>query len=261
MSSAVLYEGVVEHIRGAPFERRFRYRIALACLDLDRLDEAFDGHWLASHRRPAPLRWRRRDHFGDPDRPLVDCVRERVAEETGRPSSGPVRLLTQLRHLGYGFNPASFFYCYEEDGRSLAGVLVEVTNTPWRERHLYWVGRTAHDPGAGVVGGCDKSFHVSPFMGMDTRYDFRVAAPGPRLRLAIICRREGSPFFAARLDCEARPWSSRALARHALVHAARPLRLHAAIYAQALRLALARVPFHPHPVGRRADRSSEVPLS
>ncbi|MGH0038339.1 MAG: DUF1365 domain-containing protein [Myxococcota bacterium] len=247
MSAAWLYEGRVEHVRLDPVARRFRYRIGLAYLDLERLDEAFAESRWASVRGMAPLGWRRRDHFGDSERPLVDCVREHVARAAGRAPAGPVRLLTQLRHFGYGFNPASFFYCFEDDGRTLAGVLVEVTNTPWGERHLYWSGRRPGSTAPGVDRSLAKAFHVSPFMGMDSDYGFHFGLPDAALGLSIDCRREGRRFFGARLELVRRPWTARELARHAAVHCMGPARLHAAIHWQALRLLAAGVPFHSHP--------------
>ncbi len=44
-------------------------------------------------------------------------------------------LVTNLRILGYVFNPASFFLCRDERG-TLRVVVVEVHNT-FGERHLY----------------------------------------------------------------------------------------------------------------------------
>ena len=268
-SAACLYDGWVEHLRLDPVVRRFRYRIAMASLDLDRLDEAFGASRWVSRSRPSVLRWRRRDHFGDPARPLVDCVREEVARQTGRAPQGPVRLVTQLRNLGYGFNPASFFYCYRADGPGLEGVLVEVTNTPWGERHLYWVERPEGASTHAFDCSLAKEFHVSPFMGMDSGYAFRIETPDDALRLGLDCHRDGERFFGARLELERRPWTARELVRHALRHLARPARLHAAIHWQALRLVTAGVRFHPHPgrapAGRvpvpRADAAKEMSAS
>jgi DUF1365 family protein len=108
-------------------------------------------------------------------------------------------------------------------------------------------GRPEDAGGAGIERDLDKDFHVSPFMGMDSRYAFRFESPGDVLRLSIDCRRRGASFFHARLQLARHPWSDRELARHALRHFARPLRLHAAIYWQALRLFAAGVRFQPHP--------------
>ena len=54
---------------------------------------------------------------------------------------------------------------------------VEVTNTPWGERHRYVL--------PGTRGELHKHFHVSPFLGMDHRYAWSVAAPGERLGVHI----------------------------------------------------------------------------
>ena len=59
---------------------------------------------LGARRR----RWfRRADFLGDPALPLADCVRELVAQRTGRRPAGPVRLLTNLRYLGLLINPSA----------------------------------------------------------------------------------------------------------------------------------------------------------
>ena len=47
-----------------------------------------------------------------------------------------IRLLTMPRSLGIGFNPVSFYYGFDDDGE-LLGLVAEVTNTPWGERHAY----------------------------------------------------------------------------------------------------------------------------
>jgi uncharacterized protein len=67
---------------------------------------------------------------------LIDAVRQQVGIALGRTPQGAIRVLTQPRSWGLSFNPVSFFYCFEADG-TLAAVLCEVTNTPWRERYHY----------------------------------------------------------------------------------------------------------------------------
>ena len=106
-------------------------------LDLDELPGALDLHPLWSARRPAPVRFRRRDHLGGAAAPLREAARDLVEERIGRRPGGPVRLLTTPRFCGIGFNPVCFHYLHEEGGRKLEAVIAEVTNTPWGERHSY----------------------------------------------------------------------------------------------------------------------------
>ena len=102
-------------------------------LDLDELPALFDGYAFASARRRALAEFRRSDHLGDPALALSEEIRALVGARTGVRPQGPVRLLTNLRYFGLCFNPVSFYYCFEDDGQSVAAVVAEVTNTPWLE--------------------------------------------------------------------------------------------------------------------------------
>ena len=92
------------------------------------------------------------------------------AAEGVDPEGWQVTLVTNLRSLGYVFNPASFFLCRDRSG-DLQVVIVEVHNTHG-ERHLY-VLRGEPDARA-FVDSMDKAFYVSPFIEMAGRYTVRV---------------------------------------------------------------------------------------
>ncbi|KAG1263441.1 hypothetical protein G6F65_014523 [Rhizopus arrhizus] len=78
------------------------------------------------------------------------------------------RLLAHPRYAGYVFNPVSFYYCYEADGVTLAAILAEITNTPWKQRHcIVLPADTAERQDESLIWRFDKRFHVSPFMPMD----------------------------------------------------------------------------------------------
>lgn len=250
-----LYTGTVRHRRFSP-EHEFQYRLFLMYLDLSELDTLFRGRWLWSAHRPALARFRRDDHLGDARRPLDDCVRDLVSAQTGRRPGGPIRLLTQLRYLGYVINPVSFYYCFAADGLSIEAVVAEVTNTPWGERHCYVIpwNRSHADR---TTARQDKVFHVSPFLPMDMRYHWRLSAPGERLSVEIENHRRGTCDFTASLALERRPISSLSLAAVLLRHPFMTGRIAAAIYWQALQLWWKGTTFYPHPgssVGHEADR-------
>jgi hypothetical protein len=233
----------VRHARLRPFEHRFRYRLFMAFLDLDELDRVFRGRWLWGVERRTLASFRRADHLGDPALPLAQVVRDRVEAETGCRPSGPIALLTQLRLFGFVFNPVSFYFCYDRAGERVDAVLAEVTNTPWNERHCYVLRRD----GPELRFRTRKEFHVSPFLGMDLEYVWRFGEPGERLEVGISDLEDRRPVFHAEL-CLARreitgPSLARTLARQPLSTA----KGFAAIYWQALRLALRGAPFHPHP--------------
>ena len=138
MNSA-LYSGWIGHRRFAPKPHAFRYQIGLLYLDLDEQDAVLGLSPLAGKSRFAPFSFRETDYlktFTATGMRLIDAVRQQVSSALGYAPQGPICVLTQARSWGLSFNPVSFFYCYEADGK-LAALLCEVTNTPWRERYHY----------------------------------------------------------------------------------------------------------------------------
>ena len=242
MSASALYEGWVAHRRLGPVEHRFRYRVAMPLLDLDELPEALDRHPLWSARRPALVRWRRRDFLGDPSVPLADAARDLVRERTGSAPAGRVRLLAGLRFAGHSFNPISLLYLHGIGGKVQAAV-AEVTNTPWGERQAY----VLEGDGGEVRATVAKRMHVSPFMGMDQSYRLVASEPGSTLALRITNVEGGRPVHEAALSLRRVELNRRSMTRATFAYPAAGLTTLARIYAHAARLRLKGLRPVPHP--------------
>ena len=247
-----LYFGRVSHRRhgGAedPVSNAFAYRMFMVWLDLGELDTVFRGRWFWSTRRRAAAWLRRADHFGDPSQPLQSVVRDLVATRTGRRPTGPIRLLTHLRYFGHCFNPVSFYYCYDDTGERLETIVAEVSNTPWGETHCYVLPRDeATVRGPTQEFALDKEFHVSPFLPMETRYQWRFTEPGARLAVHLRNEQQGRHTFDATLNLERREISGATLAGALLRFPFMTLRVVLLIYWQALKLKLKGAAFYAHP--------------
>jgi len=243
---SALYTGRLSHHRYAPREHRFSYRLFMLYVDLAELDEVFRGRWLWSARRPALAWLRRADYLGDAALPLDTAVRERVAAHTGVRPAGPIRMLTHLRYFGVGFNPVTFYYCFDAADTRVETIVAEITNTPWNERHAYVLGDAATD--AHVLRyRFAKEFHVSPFMPMEMNYDWRFGIPGERLAVHMQNFRDGARVFDATLDLTRREIGAGSLARALVAHPCMTASVVAGIYTQALKLWIKRVPVHTHP--------------
>ncbi|MGI9233933.1 MAG: DUF1365 domain-containing protein [Woeseiaceae bacterium] len=243
-----IYEGQVRHTRSTPVLHRFKYRLFMMYLDLDELSTLFEKRWFWSTGRWGIARFRRSDHLGPESQPLSDAVRDRVAQETGVRPTGPIRLLTNMRYFGHGFNPVSFYYCFSDDDETLESIVAEVNNTPWGEQDTY-VLPISENIGSRTVWRFQptKKLHVSPFMPMDVRYDWRFSIPSERMTVFMANAKDGKRFFNAAIEMRRTEISGSALARVLATFPLMTVKVVAAIYWQAMRLWLKRCPLYVHP--------------
>ncbi len=247
-----IYEGWLRHRRFEGAENRFRYPLFMLYLDLAELPEVFGNRWLWSAERPAVARFRRADHLGSPDEPLDRSVRRLVAERSGIELRGPIRLLTHLAYFGYRFNPVSFYYAYEEDGRTLSTIVAELNNTPWGEQHCYVLaGGEKNVSGSVRRYQLDKEFHVSPFMPMDMRYRWRFSVPGERLAVHMENYSGERRVFDATLRMEREALTTFSLNRRLVTYPWMTLQVVSRIYWQAFKLWWKHAPYYPHPQSER----------
>ena len=224
--------------------REFSPRLFLAYLDIDALPGSLDPLPGWSARRTALVHFRRRDFFDGRPGPLGDAVRDLVEERLGHRPGGSVHLLAHLRTFGWLFNPLTVYYCWSADGRALDALVLEVTNTPWGERHWYVIDARG-DTGAQVMA---KALHVSPFLPVDVDYQVSWTTPGDTLHLDITVVRDGETMFDGGPGIAAtgaRPRGTRSA--FSLRYPAMPLRVSLGIYRQAVALFLARVPVYRRP--------------
>lgn len=245
-----IYEGRVFHRRRATVNHEFSYDLFFAFLDVDRLEALCRESQVVKYNRLGLVCFDERDHFGDPRLPLRKRLELDARLQSVKLPEGPIYLLTHLRHLGYCFNPASIFYCYDASGQPVTHC-VEVRNH-FGERRTYWVGEgTAHPFDAHGVAHHPKSMHVSPYLPLHGHYAFSSTEPNERLRLNIDFHPEGEKAAVETGVHLARsPWTPAAIKQAVNKFPRMSFDIARWIYQEAALLSLKGVKFFMHPEGK-----------
>ena len=236
-----LYTGTVMHARTTPAENVFTYKVCFFVLDLDELPALDRGLRLFGWNRPNVVTLRDRDHLD-----IRGYLREHGVE------ADRILLLTNLRVLGYVFNPVSFYYCYR--GGELACIVAEVSNT-FGERLPYLLSpenavsdtRRVSDTAVRFSYSHDKQLHVSPFFPLDQGYRWWFTEPGDEVHVRIDLSEDGGRPFHATLHGSRQELTNASLARALIRYPLMPQRVISLIHLQAVRLWLKRVPFFHKP--------------
>lgn len=240
-----IYSGWVRHRRRVDGQHSFCYPLSLVLVDLDEWQSLQELLPFRGHRF-APRSLRRSDYFDAENADLATAVRDHVEGQLGFRPGGRIQMLTQLRSFGYLFNPVTFYLCRDEAG-GVEAVVAEITNTPWGERHAYVLDGRDGSQSATQSWTFEKTFHVSPFHGMDHLYRWRLHLSSNRLTVTMQNERDKRCVFDVVMNGRLSALNAKSLRRSIWRRPFQSQRLHAAIYWQALRLYWKKATFHPHP--------------
>jgi DUF1365 family protein len=205
-----IYECRVMHQRLFPTRHRLRLD------ELPELDRRIPGF---SFDRPGIVSFRSRDYGPRDGSPLRPWIEEQLAHAGIALEGGAVRLLCFPRVLGYVFNPIAVWFCHGPSG-DLRALVYEVSNT-FGQRHHYLVPVEAGHARGVIRTSFAKELYVSPFIDMESDYEFRTRIPDERIAVLVRQRARGGQVLVATLTGRRRELGggalTRVLARYPLV--------------------------------------------
>lgn len=243
-SGSCIYTGTIRHRRFWPTTHEFEYKTRMLYIDIDQLGEVLNRFPLSHSRLPAFGWFRRSDYHGDQNTLLDQHIRDQILAQTSKKFTGKIFLLTHLRYWGLLMNPISVFYCFNDQNR-ISFVVLQVTNTPWREKILYVLN--ANQEKLNQRFEFPKQMHVSPFNPMEMNYVCQINTPDHNLVVHLENHQTHSKHTDATLTLVRQPLTFPARAGLVLGFPHQTLKVVCGIYWNALRLWLKKTPFYSHP--------------
>ena len=177
--NSCIYNGEVTHTRFKPVRHFLKYKTFSLLIDLDETDLLDKSIGIFSHNKFNIFSFYDKDHGDRDGGNLKDWVISNLKKFRIKENITNIKLLCYPRILGYVFNPLSIFYCYEKD--KLVAIFYEVKNT-FNEQHTYIFKIKNNEE---IIQKCRKKFYVSPFMDMETFYNFKLLNPNDKLSVFI----------------------------------------------------------------------------
>ncbi len=177
--NSCIYNGEVTHTRFKPVKHFLKYDTFSFLIDLDEIDQLNRNNLIFSYNKFNIFSFYDKDHGQRNGEPLKKWVLNKLKKFKLNFKIDKIKLLCYPRIFGYVFNPLSIFYCYQNN--SLKAIFYEVKNT-FNEQHTY-IFKTKNN--GKLKQNCKKKFYVSPFMDMNTFYDFKLVNPKQKLFVSI----------------------------------------------------------------------------
>lgn len=177
MKSGV-YIGPISHVRYTHRNYRFRSTHPWWLLDLDEISLLEKSFWGFKRGNFSLFSFRDHDHISLGSSDIKENITLYLRQQGVQEEIVSIQLLTNLRSLGYVFNPVSFYFVQGHEHR---WVIAEVGNTFWEQKPTL-LGPFKGDK---IEQKIDKFFYVSPFLSLDNKMILKVSWPSEKLQIII----------------------------------------------------------------------------
>ena len=228
--NSCIYNGEVTHTRFKPVRHFLKYKTFSLLIDLDEINLLDKSIGIFSHNKFNIFSFYDKDHGDRDGGNLKDWVISNLKKFQIKENITNIKVLCYPRILGYVFNPLSIFYCYEKD--KLVAIFYEVKNT-FNEQHTYIFKIKNNDE---IIQKCRKKFYVSPFMDMETFYNFKLLNPKDKLSVFIKQTDADGTILTATQTGDKKEFSFKQLAINFLKYPLMTIKIISSIHYEALLL-------------------------
>lgn len=256
--NSCMYEADVFHARTAPKPNKFQYRIFNFYLDLSEIDQLSHKSFWFSRNRFNLFSFYDKDHIQFEKGTIYENVKS-FLEASGVMNIGKIFLLTNLRVLGYVFNPVSFYFCFDTNGKPLVSI-AEVGNTFGEIKPYVGYFKQAK----GTIADPDvyirepKYFYVSPFISLDSEFEFRLNLPNDQLQIGVDSFENGKRILTTSFLGKKIPFQSKYLLKLFTQFPFITVKIITLIHWQAFKLWIKKIPYiQKH---QNLEKQTGVPL-
>jgi len=228
--NSCIYNGEVTHTRFKPVRHFLKYKTFSLLIDLDEINILDKSIGIFSHNKFNIFSFYDKDHGDRDGGNLKDWVISNLKKFRIKENITNIKVLCYPRILGYVFNPLSIFYCYEKD--KLVAIFYEVKNT-FNEQHTYIFKIKNNEE---IIQKCRKKFYVSPFMDMETFYNFKLINPNDKLSVFIKQTDADGTILTATQTGDKKEFSFKQLAINFLKYPLMTIKIISSIHYEALLL-------------------------
>ena len=228
--NSCIYNGEVTHTRFKPVRHFLKYKTFSLLIDLDEINLLDKSIGIFSHNKFNIFSFYDKDHGDRDGGNLKDWVISNLKKFQIKENITNIKVLCYPRILGYVFNPLSIFYCYEKD--KLVAIFYEVKNT-FNEQHTYIFKIKNNEE---IIQKCRKKFYVSPFMDMETFYNFKLLNPNDKLSVFIKQTDADGTILTATQTGDKKEFSFKQLAINFLKYPLMTIKIISSIHYEALLL-------------------------
>ena len=228
--NSCIYNGEVTHTRFKPVRHFLKYKTFSLLIDLDEINLLDKSIGIFSYNKFNIFSFYDKDHGDRDGGNLKDWVISNLKKFRIKENITNIKVLCYPRILGYVFNPLSIFYCYEKD--KLVAIFYEVKNT-FNEQHTYIFKIKNNEE---IIQKCRKKFYVSPFMDMETFYNFKLLNPKDKLSVFIKQTDADGTILTATQTGDKKEFSFKQLAINFLKYPLMTIKIISSIHYEALLL-------------------------